>query len=77
MKDHEQPGYSFTEGMTPLDMLHRLKAFAMYGLDECPEVDQLVAGLEQALAGAQAYGPGALPEYGSQDFIGHIIDIEV
>ena len=46
MKKHEQPGFDFTDGLTPMEMLHRLKAFAMYGLDECLEVEQLIEKLE-------------------------------
>ena len=46
MKKHEQPGFDFTKGLTPEDMLKRLKEFALYGLDECLEVEQLMEKLE-------------------------------
>ena len=47
--EHDRPGFDFTKDMTPMEMLHRLKEFAMYGLDECLEVDQLIEKLEKEL----------------------------
>ena len=52
MKDHEKPGFDFTKDMTPSEMLERLKAFAMYGLDECLEVEQLMDKLIPIVAKA-------------------------
>lgn len=53
MKKHEQPGFDFTKGLTPEDMLQRLKEFALYGLDECLEVEQLMEKLEAHLTQAK------------------------
>ena len=48
--DHESYAHDFTEGLTPVEMLKRLKEFAVYGLDgQCREVEQLVAKLEGKL----------------------------
>ena len=49
MKDHERPGFDFTEGLTPSQMLDRLKEFAMYGLDACLEVEQLMKKLKEVV----------------------------
>ena len=44
---HDDPSKDFTAGRTPVEMLERLKEFAVYGLDEeCHEVNQLIAALK-------------------------------
>ena len=52
MKDHEKPGFDFTKDLAPSEMLVRLREFAMYGLDECPEIDQLMDKLTPIVAKA-------------------------